>query len=542
MSDSPCGFKPFCFGEASLRGFHLALWMDATVELVRPLDSLWKEIEEDGYLFFEEDHSIGEFCRDEALATLRLTREQSFSIPSCWACVIGLDLRQPRVREFVATWKALALDGVTFPGPRWSGIRGWPRTASTDPRVKGHRYDQTAASVVAWKLGMRKWKAKRDFYSYFRNRRKWVPTYAVSQKENIARTQPTKGSSATDVLFFCRGRGRGHAIPDLAIVDAMQTSNPEVRIQFVSYHVGAETIRKAGRSVIDLELPEANPFFKTLSIAHELIRGMTPHVVVSHEEFSVPVAAAMAGRNCILLTDWFPPDGSPAAEAITYAQSVVFLGTPGLFASPPGMRCHYVGPVVRRMKYLPTERCRARSELGLSLESFVVSVVPGAWATEARAPILPTVLEAFRQTQVSSKVLMLLSLKNELVQSGLPVEDLDVRWFNDCESSDRFFVAADVVVTKCNRGTILDAASLGVPVVAISHQLNPIDMIWVSQIPLARIFIAGALDVATLRDHLTKLIRSNDTEPRPSRMLLERSADDAAGVLGSEIHSLRGLM
>jgi hypothetical protein len=71
-------------------------------------------------------------------------------------------------------WKERARDGVTFPGPKWSGVFGWPRTASQDPRVKGHRYDQTAASVIALKLGMDQWKSKSLFYEFFECERSFV--------------------------------------------------------------------------------------------------------------------------------------------------------------------------------------------------------------------------------------------------------------------------------------------------------------------------------------------------------------------------------
>ena len=163
----PFAFKPFCFYEAFRRGYQLILWMDSSIIIKQPIEPLFELIERDGYLFFQEDHSVGQFCKDDALEPLGITREESFTIPSCFAGVIGLNLADQRSMEFLRQWKERACDGITFSGPKWSDVRGWPRTASQDPRVNGHRHDQTAASVIALKLGMDRWKSKKLFREFF---------------------------------------------------------------------------------------------------------------------------------------------------------------------------------------------------------------------------------------------------------------------------------------------------------------------------------------------------------------------------------------
>jgi hypothetical protein len=178
--EAPFGFKPFCFMEAVRRGYTTVLWMDAAVVPVASLDPLFRQIEERGFLFFEEDHSVGEFCSDAALHTLGLKREMSFELRSCWACVIGLDLNQSLPRRFLEEWARLAMDGKTFAGPKWSGVKGFPLTASDNPRVKGHRHDQTVASVLAHRLGLTPWWTKLEFARVFHNDRR--STYIYSQR------------------------------------------------------------------------------------------------------------------------------------------------------------------------------------------------------------------------------------------------------------------------------------------------------------------------------------------------------------------------
>jgi hypothetical protein len=178
-------YKPFCFDEVQQQGYQLILWMDTSIQIKKPIEPLFELIEQNGYLIFEEQHSVGEYCKDEALETLEITREESFDLPCCRSGVLGLDLKNKRSAEFLRQWKEKASDGITFPGPKWSGVKGWPRTASQDPRVYGHRHDQTAASVIALKLGMDLWKSDDFFSHFFEIDRNFVRKYQEKRNDNF---------------------------------------------------------------------------------------------------------------------------------------------------------------------------------------------------------------------------------------------------------------------------------------------------------------------------------------------------------------------
>jgi hypothetical protein len=160
-------FKPFCFYDAAKAGHNLVLWFDASIRVKQRIEPLFEIIREKGYLICQEKNTVGEYCTDAALKTLAVTREEVFQMQSCRSGVLGLNLSNQRSAEFLRQWRDRALDGITFPGPKWSGVLGWPRTASDDPRVKGHRCDQTAASVIALKLGMNEWMDEEGFSAYF---------------------------------------------------------------------------------------------------------------------------------------------------------------------------------------------------------------------------------------------------------------------------------------------------------------------------------------------------------------------------------------
>jgi hypothetical protein len=66
------------------------------------------------------------------------------------------------------------------------------------------------------------------------------------------------------ILFFTRGRGRGHAVRDLAILAELRRQAPHIESVFVSYAAGASTLAEAGLDVIDLKLADDAPFLEVV--------------------------------------------------------------------------------------------------------------------------------------------------------------------------------------------------------------------------------------------------------------------------------------
>ena len=147
----PYAFKPWAFEEADRIGYRLAMWMDASCWVIRDLAPLWERIEREGHLLFRGGWSVGQWCKDEALDPLGMTRDEAMAIPDIHAAVIGLDLWNPDACAWLEEWALLSRDGVTFPGP-WRNDNG---EASADERVLGHRHDQTAASALAHRHGFK---------------------------------------------------------------------------------------------------------------------------------------------------------------------------------------------------------------------------------------------------------------------------------------------------------------------------------------------------------------------------------------------------
>lgn len=149
----PYAFKPYALNKAAEKGYRYLLWVDSSVYAVRPVDRIFGIIQNLGYMFLLNGWTTGEWCSDAALKTLDITREESFGYRHIMACSMGLDMMDRTAREFLDKYYEKANDGITFKGA-WSNKN---HEVSNDDRVLGHRHDQTAASVIATKLGMTKW-------------------------------------------------------------------------------------------------------------------------------------------------------------------------------------------------------------------------------------------------------------------------------------------------------------------------------------------------------------------------------------------------
>src|SRR5207253_2936221 len=160
-----------------------------------------------------------------------------------------------------------------------------------------------------------------------------------------------------DVLFFSRGRGKGHAVPDLSIVEQLRKICPDVRLAFASYATGAEVFEAAGESLFRMPLPERNPFADTVLCAAQVLSQVRALLVVSHEEMAVLPAAKIYDSRTVFLSHWFSAPPDPFLHALRFADEVLFMEKPGLFPEPEVVagRVRYLGPVLRRFYHLPAD-------------------------------------------------------------------------------------------------------------------------------------------------------------------------------------------
>jgi UDP-N-acetylglucosamine:LPS N-acetylglucosamine transferase len=278
------------------------------------------------------------------------------------------------------------------------------------------------------------------------------------------------------VLFFSRGRGRGHAFPDMEIVKELQKQSDDVQVRFASYGTGARTIQQFGFPLIDLGLPEEGSLTQMSVLAGKLIGWLQPDLVISHEEFAVMPAAKIFDKKTVFVVDWFVEPDRLIMQMLSYADEILFLDDPGTYEEPSFLngKIHYVGPLVRQFAYSRQDRARARQELELPRDAFVIGVFPGSW-TEERVPVLETVLAAFHSLPDNPKRLLWVAGEDEaLIRRRCEIEPT-VKVFGFDPSIDRLYAAVDVAITKTNRKTVIELEAFGVPTVSLTNDLNPID-------------------------------------------------------------------
>ena len=320
------------------------------------------------------------------------------------------------------------------------------------------------------------------------------------------------------ILFFSRGRGRGHAIPDAQIADEILARRDDIDIQFISYSTGAKTLIELGYKPFDLELPERNPIYETLIMSAQLIGSMEPDLVVSHEEFSAITAARIFGAPTLFITDWFSEVWQPAMQMIKFSDEVVFIDESGVFEEPPELqgKVTYVGPLLPEFDYTRADRAKARGVLGIAEDATVVAMLiyPGRRSEEV-APIFDLLMPAFDALDAPNKLLLVNTSEDYDAMVERTADRSDVMILNEDPRGALLMAGADVAITKGNRNLVLELAALGIPSVTVTHGLNRIDDMRSVKLDNNITAKAAELDSETLAAHLADRLAAYDTvQPR----------------------------
>lgn len=145
----PYAFKAHALQAAAESGHTLLLWADASILPIAPLGPLFERIQRDGYWVSRNGWINSQWTADSAYADLGVTREQNEGIPHVVSGAFGMNLEHPIGRAVLGEFVWLAKTKA-FCGP-WKNC---PETPCGPADVLGHRHDQTALSVIAWKHGL----------------------------------------------------------------------------------------------------------------------------------------------------------------------------------------------------------------------------------------------------------------------------------------------------------------------------------------------------------------------------------------------------
>lgn len=125
-------FKPLCFKLLHEAGFDQILWLDASMMVIKNLDPIFDIIDRQGYFFQDSGWMNSRWTNRNAKEYFGTDEGEMIS-----SGVLGINFNTVIGRTFFDMWLKAAEDGI-FNGSH-----------------DDHRHDQTCASIIAHKLGMK---------------------------------------------------------------------------------------------------------------------------------------------------------------------------------------------------------------------------------------------------------------------------------------------------------------------------------------------------------------------------------------------------
>jgi len=160
----PYAFKVSLIRYAQKLGYRFVLWCDSSVVATGSLTEIFSMIDFFGCLFFRNGF-LWEWIGDDALKKMNVQRSylEEKRVVEISASCFGLDLHEMGIQNFLSNWELRARDG-SFNGA-WNNAHG---EVSSDLRVKGHRHDQSIASLLVHQYGLPIQEGNACGYQYYK--------------------------------------------------------------------------------------------------------------------------------------------------------------------------------------------------------------------------------------------------------------------------------------------------------------------------------------------------------------------------------------
>lgn len=159
----PYAFKAYAIKKAVNDGYENIIWMDAALYATKSIEPIIEHVEKNGYIFFDNiGFSIGDYTSDACLNKFGWTRDKAFQNKMIMACMMGFNTKSQEATKFINQYYEAARDGVSYLGA-WNNNNG---DVSSDMRCKGHRHDQSVASIIIAELKLKIINAQKTFFAY----------------------------------------------------------------------------------------------------------------------------------------------------------------------------------------------------------------------------------------------------------------------------------------------------------------------------------------------------------------------------------------
>lgn len=140
--------KASALEEAINRGYTHILWADCSMWAVRNPQPIFDLIDEQGIYVETNGFNCAQECSDKSLEYFKVTRDEAENMPMCSSGLIGMNIEHIDGSLFAHEWINSCKEGA------WAGSR-LKDGQSEDPRFLHHRQDQSAASLILNKMGVK---------------------------------------------------------------------------------------------------------------------------------------------------------------------------------------------------------------------------------------------------------------------------------------------------------------------------------------------------------------------------------------------------
>lgn len=274
-----------------------------------------------------------------------------------------------------------------------------------------------------------------------------------------------------NALLFSRGLGLGHATRDIQIQIELSKACPELSIKYASYQNAYRILKMNKCKVIDLKLPSVGDYYTRMIKIGQLINNEKPRIIISDEELLALPLSRIFNIPSVLITNYFPEEGSPWLTLFNYADRIIFTDSKEYARTPKTISTgvSFVGPIVLRSSLSSADRISLRKTMGLKQKDLVILVSAGGRCEESKI-LYETAIKAFNRLPISNKRLILLvgNKKEHYLRRG--IENCIPKGF--LSDVDKYYLISDLVITRGGHTTLWELAYLGVPSISIPFPAN----------------------------------------------------------------------
>jgi len=160
QGDGQYNFKTYCFKEVFDKGVKVAIWADSSLWCIKNPMPLLDYVNEHGIYLFKSGYSLAETATDRLLQYAGVSREELVNVSEFATGLVGINIDNPKGKQFFEQWYQYMKDGM------FGGNRVHDLADSTHPLFKFSRQDQSAASMILYKMGITTAGEDRDFQAY----------------------------------------------------------------------------------------------------------------------------------------------------------------------------------------------------------------------------------------------------------------------------------------------------------------------------------------------------------------------------------------